>query len=81
MRRQLHVRRIPQKSYAAHLGVSQAGVSARLRGIQPFRLDEIERTARLLGVPWVDLLAELPEDTPVGLDDANDPAGLDETAN
>lgn len=43
-------RRVSQAKLAAHLGISQAAVSARLRGAVDWRLSEITATAELLGV-------------------------------
>lgn len=49
-------RRIRQQQLADALGISQAAVSRRLRGLSPFAVDELVTVARLLGLPAADLL-------------------------
>lgn len=51
-------KRIGQEAIASALGLSQASVSRRLRGVAPFELDEIPVVARVLGVAVTDLIQE-----------------------
>lgn len=51
-------RRVSQATLAAHLGISQAAVSARLRGAVEWRLNELTATAELLDVSLSALIAE-----------------------
>lgn len=51
-------KRIGQDAIASALGLSQASVSRRLRGVAPFELDEIPVVADLLGVSVSQILAE-----------------------
>ena len=46
-----------QQKVADHLGMSQASVSARLKGATGWRIDELERAAHLLGIALSDLVA------------------------
>lgn len=46
-----------QTTLARHLGFSQVALSARLRGVTPFDLDELVRCAEVLGVALDHLLA------------------------
>ena len=57
VRAEMARRKISQEAVAQTLGLSQASVSARLRGVTPFRVDELLRIADLLGVPLDLLLA------------------------
>ena len=54
-------RRMTQARLAEVLGLSQSGVSARLAGKVPFRLDELEKVADALGVHPVRLLGGTPD--------------------
>lgn len=45
-----------QVDVAAALGISQPAVSARLKGVTPFTIDELAPLAELLGVDTSDLL-------------------------
>jgi transcriptional regulator with XRE-family HTH domain len=51
VRAEMARRKISQEAVAQTLGLSQASVSARLRGVTPFRVDELLRIADLLDVP------------------------------
>lgn len=48
--------RVPQVRIAGSLGVTQSGVSKRLRGLVPFSIDELHAIACLLDVPLAVLL-------------------------
>jgi transcriptional regulator with XRE-family HTH domain len=48
--------RVAQNAVAAHLGLSQTAISKRLAGTVPFDINELTRTAELLGVDLADLL-------------------------
>lgn len=52
-------RRLSQSVLAQHLGLSQAAVSARLRGVTSWRVDELQVVADALGVPISTLLGEV----------------------
>lgn len=43
-----------QRELAAHVGLSQGQISARLRGDLEFRPSELEKTAEFLDVPVTD---------------------------
>lgn len=45
-----------QTALARHLGFSQVALSARLRGVTPFDVNELARCAEVLGVPLDRLL-------------------------
>lgn len=47
-----------QRQLAEVLGLSQAQVSDRMRGLVEFRVSEIEATARWLGMPVTDFLPD-----------------------
>lgn len=44
-------RRASQEDLAAHIGLSQATVSRRLKGIGSFTIEEIQSIADFLGIP------------------------------
>lgn len=48
-----------QAELAAHLGVTQASISKRLAGKQPFAIRDIERIADWLGVDVTQFLARV----------------------
>lgn len=50
--------RVSQATLAEHLGLSQAAVSARIRGVVDWRLAEIIATAELFDMQINDLLAD-----------------------
>ena len=50
--------RVPQKSLAGHLGVSQSYLSRRLTGQVDFKLSELEAIAAALDVPLTRLLGQ-----------------------
>jgi len=50
--------RVTQASLAAHLHLSQAAVSRRLKGLVVFNVDEIVQTAQLVGVSVATLIGE-----------------------
>lgn len=50
--------RVTQVVLAQALGISQASMSGRLRGLIPWRVDEVAATAAALGVPFADLVRE-----------------------
>lgn len=47
---------VSQTTIAQHLNLSQAAVSARLRGVTPFDINELVKVAAFLDVPLADLL-------------------------
>jgi transcriptional regulator with XRE-family HTH domain len=49
-------RRMSARRLAEDIGLSQSAMSARLTGVTPIDLDELERIARALDVPITDLL-------------------------
>lgn len=49
-----------QRDLVEVLGVSKQQVSERLSGTTPFRLDELEPVAEMLGLPVIALLAPQP---------------------
>ena len=51
--------RLSQAGLAQHLGISQAAVSSRLRGVTPWRVDELRVVADVLNVPMSALLGEV----------------------
>jgi transcriptional regulator with XRE-family HTH domain len=51
VRAEMARKRVGQEEIAARLGLSQASVSRRIRGVTPFELDELETVADLLGLP------------------------------
>lgn len=61
VRAEMARRGVTQAKLAAALGLSQPSVSARLRGVTPFDVDELHTVADFLGVPLSDLL---PADAP-----------------
>lgn len=61
VRAEMARRGVTQAKLAAALGLSQPSVSARLRGVTPFDVDELHTIAAFLGVPLSDLL---PADAP-----------------
>lgn len=56
VRAEMARRGVSQVKLAAALGLSQPSVSARLRGITPFDVDELHAVAAFLGVPLSALL-------------------------
>ena len=56
VRAELARRRSSQTALAAHLGMSQTGVSNRLRGVIAFDVDELHAAADFLGLPVAALL-------------------------
>jgi transcriptional regulator with XRE-family HTH domain len=50
------LRGISQIRLADEVGISQTGVSKRLRGVTPFDLNDLERIAQVLDVRPIDLL-------------------------
>lgn len=56
VRAEMARKRISQEAVGQALGLSQASVSARLRGVTPFRIDELTRLSELLDVPLDALL-------------------------
>ena len=51
-------RRVSQAAIAEHLGLSQPGVSRRLRGVTAFSAAELVAVAELLGVTAASLLED-----------------------
>lgn len=51
-------RRVGQEEIAARLGLSQASVSRRIRGVTPFELDELPQVADLLDLPVSALIGD-----------------------
>ena len=51
VRAEMARRGLSQTALAGHLGLSQTAVSARLRGLTPFDINELVLTAEVLGVP------------------------------
>lgn len=47
---------VSQADLAARVGLSQSALSKRLRGVVPFRVDELDAIARVLRVTASDLL-------------------------
>ena len=58
IRAEMARRRVPQKTLAEALGITQQAVSQKLSGRRPLTDHEITVTARVLGVPAGDLFAE-----------------------
>jgi transcriptional regulator with XRE-family HTH domain len=56
VRAELARRRFSQTSLAQALGISQTGVSSRLRGKVPFDVDELHAVADFLNLPVSSLL-------------------------
>lgn len=50
--------RVSQTRLAEVLGLSQTVVSKRLRGVTPWRIDEVSAIAAALGVPFADLVRD-----------------------
>lgn len=71
--RVLWLRKISQSEFAPKLGLSQSGLSRKLRGDRAFGIDELLTIADLLGVDVSDLLPkkvyddETPPDSPDGV--------------
>lgn len=57
VRAEMARKRITQTVMARKIGMSQASLSARLRAVTPFDVDELAATAAVLGVPVAALLA------------------------
>lgn len=49
-------KRIPQKSLAEHLGISESTLSKKLRGDRPWTIEELLTAAKFLDAPIGDLL-------------------------
>lgn len=58
VRAEMARRGVSQTELAKQLGISQAAVSARLRGHTPFDVNELARIAVVLSVPAAELLDE-----------------------
>lgn len=61
IRAEMTRRGISQSRLAAHLGLSQAAISARLRGVTPVDVNELEQIARFFSIPPEALMAVVPE--------------------
>lgn len=57
VRAEMARRGVTQTSMARHLGLSQAAVSARIKGKTPFDINELSIVAHVLDVPLDSLLA------------------------
>lgn len=64
LREALRRRGIRQEGAAATLGLSQAAISRRLAGEVPWRIEELEALAELLGIPLAELLQPVADDEP-----------------
>lgn len=51
-------RNLSQRELAEHLGISQAALSRRMSGANPWDLDELDRLASLFGMDARDLIPE-----------------------
>ena len=61
IRAEMSRRGVSQSRLAEHLGLSQAAISARLRGITPVDVNELEKIARFFNIPTGALVAEVSE--------------------
>lgn len=64
VRAEMARRGVSQTALADQLGITQTGVSTRLRGKVAFNVDELAAVAAVLEVPVTVLLAEEPATTP-----------------
>jgi transcriptional regulator with XRE-family HTH domain len=55
---------VRQSDLAALLGITQAQISARIRGTIEWRVSELQAVARHLGVPVTELIDEPADTTP-----------------